>query len=119
MALSESLPRLLGSAASMLRTRLELASMDVEDELRYAIGLLLVGTLAVLSLSFGLLFAAFAVVALYWETHRIAAILGAGGLFAAVAAALAFACWRSVISKPRFMAATLDELEKDCHYTRT
>ncbi len=113
MALAQSLARLANTSLGILRSRLELASIDLEDELRCAIGVLLAGSAAVMLASFALLFAAFAVVVLYWDEHRIAALCGAGGLFALLAALLAIGVWRFLDTKPRFMAATLAELEKD------
>jgi uncharacterized membrane protein YqjE len=113
MALANSLLRLANTSLGILRSRLELASIDLEDELRCAISILLAGSAAVMLASFALLFGAFALAALYWETHRILALSSAGGVFALIAAIIAIGAWRFLNNRPRFMSATLAELDKD------
>jgi uncharacterized membrane protein YqjE len=113
MALTETLPRLIGTVLGMASSRLELASLDLEDELQWVIGTLLAGTAAVMLASFALLFGAFALVGLYWDTHRVAALMVAAGVFAVLAAGITTALLRFLHNKPRFLAATLAELEKD------
>jgi uncharacterized membrane protein YqjE len=113
MALADSIVRFAGTSIALLRSRLELASIDVEDELRSMIRVALAGSAVVIFAAFALLFVAFAAVAAYWETHRVATILVAGSAFALLA--IGFAVWiqRFFASKPPFMAATIAELEKD------
>jgi uncharacterized membrane protein YqjE len=113
MALIETLPRLIGSLLGMASSRLELASLDLEDELQWVIGTLLAGTAAVMLASFALLFGALALVVLYWDTHRLAVLLVAAVVFALLAFGIALGLLRFLHNKPRFLAATLAELEKD------
>jgi uncharacterized membrane protein YqjE len=113
MALAETLPRLIGTVLGMLRSRLELASIDLEDEIQWALGTLLAGAAAVMLASFALLFGVLAMVVLYWDTHRMAALLGGAGAFALLAVSIAVSIVRLLRRKPRFLAATLAELEKD------
>jgi uncharacterized membrane protein YqjE len=113
MALADSIVRLAGTSITLLRSRLELASIDVEDELRSMIGVALAGSAVVIFAAFALLFVALAAVAAYWDTHRVATLLIAGSAFAFLA--IGFAVWiqRFLASKPPFMAATMAELDKD------
>lgn len=113
MALTETLPRLIGTALGMVRSRLELVSIDLEDEFQWVIGTLLAGAAVVMLTSFALLFGALALVALYWDTHRVAALLAAMVGFALLALTLAIAVMHFLRSKPRFLVATLAELDKD------
>jgi uncharacterized membrane protein YqjE len=113
VALADSVLALAKTSIGILRSRLELASIDVEDGLRSVICIALAGSAAVILATFALLFIAFAVVATYWETHRIAALIVAGGVFAFIALVIAIFVWRFLGNKQPFMAATLAELDKD------
>jgi uncharacterized membrane protein YqjE len=113
MALADSVVRLASTSITLLRSRLELASIDVEDELRSMIGVALAGSAVVIFAAFALLFVALAAVAAYWDTHRVATLLIAGSAFALVAVGFAIWIQRFITSKPPFMAATIAELDKD------
>ncbi|MGL5003415.1 MAG: phage holin family protein [Casimicrobium sp.] len=113
MPLADSVARLASTSITLLRSRLELASIDIEDELRSMIGVVLAGSAVVILAAFAMLFAAFAMVALYWETHRVTALVVAGSTFAILA--IGFALWirRFLGAKPPVMAATIAELDRD------
>jgi uncharacterized membrane protein YqjE len=113
MALADSVVRLTNASITLLRSRLELASIDVEEELRSMIGVALAGSALVILAAFALLFVALAAVAAYWETHRIASLLVAASAFAFMAVACGVWIKRFLNSKPPFLAATIAELDKD------
>lgn len=109
----ESLKRLALTAVELVRTRLELLSLDVEEARLRFLSILLLGAVAFLCLSLGVVMGAFWLVAAFWDTHRMLVLglltgsfLGGGGL------ALAALSWRAR-KGPRLFAATLGELEKD------
>jgi uncharacterized membrane protein YqjE len=111
--LGDSVARLGATSLLLLRQRLELVSLDVEEELLRD-GLLLAGAL-VAALLGALFLAALGalVVVLFWDTARIAALLV---VTLAYGAAAAFAVWRLARAwrdKPRFLAGTLAELGTD------
>lgn len=113
MALGQSLIRLGASSLMLARQRLELASLDVEEEL-LRLGALLAGALVTaLMLALALAGAAATFVIYFWEGARLAASLGVTAFFALVAALMAWRLARAVRDKPRFLAATLAELDKD------
>jgi uncharacterized membrane protein YqjE len=108
-----SVSGLLATAIDIGRTRLELLTVEVREELHRMAGLLVLGLVALLAASAGVLFAGLAVIFAFWDTHRIlAAVLVTGGFFALGAvAALQF---RSRLrSRPRFLEGTLAELARD------
>jgi uncharacterized membrane protein YqjE len=113
MALSQTLSRLGASLLVVASQRLELASLDFEEELLH-LGSLLAGAL-VTALMFALTLAAAAmcIVVYFWDTARLAALLGITGLFATVALAMVWRLSQALRDKPRFMASTLAQLEKD------
>lgn len=113
MALGDSLGRLGASALRVAHQRLELAALDVEEELlrtwRMLASVVMAALLATLALGAA---AAFVVVA-FWDTARLAALAGVTLVFAAAAVAVARNAALALASKPRFLSATLAELAKD------
>lgn len=113
MALGQSLSQLGSSFLLVLSQRLELASLDIEEEL-LRLGTLLAGTLVVsLLVALALAMAAATVVVYFWDSARMAALLGLTALFALAATGMAWRLSRMLNDKPRFMASTLAQLEKD------
>jgi uncharacterized membrane protein YqjE len=95
------------------RQRLELAALDVEDELQHA-GRMLAGMLAVaffVTLALAALGAA--VVIAFWDGARLAAVLGVTGAYTAGAVLAWQRLVRAWAAKPPFLDATITELRKD------
>jgi uncharacterized membrane protein YqjE len=113
MALGQTLSQLGASLLVVASQRLELASLDIEEEL-LRLSSLLAGTLVTaLMIALALAAAATTVVVYFWDTARLAALLGITGLFAAVALAMAWRLSQALRDKPRFMASTFAQLDKD------
>jgi len=106
-------PRLLTLLASMLHTRLSLAAIDIEAHARATLVALLAWFAALVLGLVAFAFAGVAVIAVFWETHRVAAAIGTTLGYLAITglvAALARAAW---MSRPPALAATLHELDLD------
>ena len=104
---------LLATIISIGRTRLELLTVEVREELQRTAELLAWGFAGLLAAGAGVLFAALAIIFNFWDTHRIlAAVLVAAGFFvlAAIAAMLVRARLRE---QSQFLQATLAELARD------
>lgn len=119
MAFGDTARRLGATLLAMLQTRVELAALELEEEsqrfLRYAI----LGMLAVLLLLVALVLVAFFIVLLFWDEHRLAAVGILALLFGGGAALIGMRLKSSLQRKPRFMASTVDELQKDMHAFRS
>lgn len=74
--------------------------------------LLLWGCVALLFLSFGLLMLTFAVVVLFWDTHRLLAVILLGTAYLAIGGIVAMIARRS-LQRARLFAASIAELAKD------
>ena len=116
MALPDSLRRLASGSFDFARQRLELATLDVEEQALRAgrmLALLLVGvalgTLGVAGL-------AATVVVWLWDTWRLAALLGVTAVLLLAAVLVLRALWQAVAARPAFLAATLEELQRDGHH---
>ena len=108
-----ALAKLADAMLGLLRTRLELVAVEYTEErdrITRQVALLLVGLACLL---FALFFGAFAIIAYYWDTYRITAILGVAGVFVVIGAGL---LWRRAdvsSTSPVPFAASVAELEKD------
>lgn len=120
--MSESAPRggvaaslrsLVGNGLGLLQTRLELLSIEAQEERVRLLSLLSYGALAFVLLSFGLMFLAALVTVLLWDSHRLlalgifTAIFLTGGLIALVA------MLRQARTPSRLFAASIAELAQD------
>lgn len=97
----------------LMRQRVELCALEVEEQLVLAAGtlaaLLAIAVLAML----GLAALAAAVVAYWWETARMTALLGVAAVFIGTALAVGVRLVRAMNRRPLFLSATLDELRRD------
>jgi uncharacterized membrane protein YqjE len=113
MSLLHSARRLAASLVLTGRQRLELAALDIEQELLHAGGavasMLAIAVLATLALA--ALSAALAIA--MWDRSPVAVLLVLGVLYAVGAVLLARRLLRSTSEKTPFMAATLEELAND------
>jgi uncharacterized membrane protein YqjE len=108
-----ALAKLADAMLGLLRTRLELVAVEYTEErdrIASQLVLLLVGMGCLL---FGLFFAAFAVIAYFWDTHRITAILAVAALFAVIGAGLLWRRAEVSSTSPVPFGASIAELEKD------
>jgi uncharacterized membrane protein YqjE len=108
-----SVKTLLGTLLGMVHTRLELLVNELEEEKLRLGKMLLYGLLALFFFGLGILLLSVLVIALFWDTHRLAAIT----VVAAVHLGIAFLllqCVRELAGrKHKLFAATLAELGKD------
>lgn len=113
MAILDSLARLAASLLETLHTRLELISVEVEEEMaRYSSYLLWI-VVALFCAGIAVLLAILLVVVIFWDSHREAVLLTLIGLFAGVALYLGWWLRESMRNKPRLLGHTLDELKRD------
>jgi uncharacterized membrane protein YqjE len=104
---------LLPLLMSMVGTRLELAAIDVDAHAQATLRAVLAAFVAVILGLIAFAFVGVSVIALFWDTHRVAAAAGVTGgyaLFAALVAWRAQSGWRS---RPAAFEGILRELELD------
>jgi len=111
--LRHALARAGASLLGLVRTRLELASVEYLEARERTVSQLFLTAVAVISFAFALLMASALVVVLFWDTHRIAALAAVTLVYVAIGAG---AWWRLKVdarcaSTP--FEATLAELERD------
>ncbi|PKO46821.1 MAG: hypothetical protein CVU29_04985 [Betaproteobacteria bacterium HGW-Betaproteobacteria-22] len=111
--LFKSLKNLTATLVSIVQTRLELLSTDLEEGRERLISLLATIFVALFCLCFGLVLLAILVVVLFWDTHRLLVLVVLTGLFLSLGGVLSVMALRALKTMPRMFAASLAELAKD------
>jgi uncharacterized membrane protein YqjE len=96
-----------------LRTRLDLAAVEIEIHLQALLRVLvyLVGALACALLAFA--FAVTALIVALWDAHRLAGLLGATAVFVGLAALFGALGARTLRRQPAALEGSLEELRED------
>lgn len=118
MALTQTVGRIGTTLVAMARTRLELAAVEVQEEAQRLMGYVAWTLLAAFLGAGALMLAALFVIALFWDTHRLAAIAGVAGVFALAAILILLQVRARFAARPRMMSATLAELNKDLAFIK-
>jgi len=104
------LARTLLSAAV---TRARLAATEVEEQAARLIEVLIWAIVALLFFGIATVFAAVLVVLAYWDSNRLLAAGLLAALFAAISTGAALLARMRLRERPKLLAATLAELERD------
>jgi uncharacterized membrane protein YqjE len=104
---------LFAALLEALRTRLDLATVELEIHLRALLQLLIwaVGAMAcaMLALAFGLT----ALVVALWDTHRMLALLGGSLVFVALTVLFGWLSARALRREPELLEGSLAQLHED------
>jgi uncharacterized membrane protein YqjE len=109
----QSLRNLAATLVAVFHTRLELLVTDIEEERVRLLQLLLWAAAALFCLGVGVLLLVILLIAVFWETHRIAVIGALAAVFLAGGAAIAAGARNLMRARSRLFSATLDELARD------
>jgi len=113
LRLATSLRGLAGTVLTLLQVRLELLSVEAQEEAARVIGLLLYGGVAVIFLALGLGFAAILITVAFWETQRLLALAVFATLFLALGGVAAWLAYQLARRGSALFAASLAELRQD------
>lgn len=111
--LFSSLRGLAATGVATLQNRLELLSVELQEEKARVLGLLVYGAAALILLATGVVFAAVFVTVLLWDSHRLLALGVFSALFLAAGAVALTAARRLAASAARPFEASLAELARD------
>jgi len=108
-----SLKRMMATLLELAHVRLELISIEIEDQIAYAASLLLWGIAAIFFGSLTVLLLALTIVIAFWDDHRLLAACLVTAAFAVVAATAIIMMRLRLRRRPRFLAATAEEFRRD------
>jgi len=111
--LAASLRSLLGNGLALLQTRLELLSVEAQEEKVRLLSLLGYGAAAFVLLSFGLMFLAVLVTVLLWDSHRLLALGAFTAVFLTGGMVALAAVLRLARTPSKLFAASIAELVQD------
>jgi len=113
MTITATIGRIGANLLAMLRTRLELAALELQEETQRLFGYLAWGIAAAFFAVVAVLLAILFVLVLFWDTYRLAAVGGMTVLFALGSAFAVAHVKSSLKTRPPMLANTLAELRKD------
>jgi len=116
--LAASLSGIASTIVALLRTHLELAMVEFEDERERVKAMLALIVVATLFACFTFLALSVLVVVWLWDRYSLAAISGVALVYALIAVGAVLALKRQLHAQSRPFAATLSELERDADALR-
>jgi uncharacterized membrane protein YqjE len=111
--LLQSITRLAATLLGVVETRIDLLTTEISEDAARGIRILLWSVIALLAGFAALLFAGFAVIVFFRDTHPFAAASAVAATFLAIGACAALVSRRRLRDKPRLLDATRSELERD------
>lgn len=108
-----SLRNLAATLVAVLQTRLELLVTELEEERLRLLQLLFWAAAALLFFGIGLLLLVVLIVALFWDSYRVAAIVVIAGAFLVMGILTAIRVRNLAQARPRLLSTSLDQLSKD------
>jgi uncharacterized membrane protein YqjE len=111
--LLESMTNLAGTLVAIAHTRLDLLSVDLEEERAHLFSLVVLTLVALLCLGIAVVLATILLVVAFWDTHRLLALGALAGFFLVVGMSVWAFALHKARTKPRLFAASLSELFKD------
>ncbi len=111
--LLHSLTVLAATLVAIAHTRLDLLSVDLEEEREHLFALLVLTLGALFCLGVGVVLATTLLVVAFWDTQRFLVLGALAGLFLTAGVAAWLFARHKTRTKPRLFAASLSELLKD------
>ncbi|MDQ1834070.1 phage holin family protein [Massilia scottii] len=118
MAIAESVGRIGATLVAMVQTRLELAAVEVQEELQRFLGYVVLALASLILFGIAALLVVLLVVVIFWDSYRLEAIGAMAALFGAAGGLIALQVKRSFDARPRLLGATVAELNKDVNFIR-
>ena len=104
---------LASAVLDVLKTRLDLVAVEAEIYLLRTMQTLLWALAALACALLAFVFVIVAIIAVLWDTHRMAGVLGAAGLFVLLSAIFAYVAARTFRFRPMVLDKTLQQLGHD------
>jgi uncharacterized membrane protein YqjE len=111
--LSASVRGLAATLIELAQVRLELLSVEAQEEVLRIAGLLAYGAIALVCLALGLGFLAILITVALWDTHRLLALAVFAVLFLLAGLLAAWRARERVQRGSRLFSASIDELRQD------
>ncbi|MDP2417742.1 MAG: phage holin family protein [Hydrogenophaga sp.] len=115
---SSSVRGLAATVLELFQVRLELLSVEAQEEVLRIGALLVYGAMAVTLLGLGLCFLAMLITVALWDSHRLLPLAVFAVLFLALGALAAYQARQRLLSQSRLFSASVDEIKRDLEALR-
>lgn len=105
--------RLAGTFIAILQTRLELITVEVEEESLRLFSYLICALAAMFCIGMALLLGVLLIIVLYWDTQRVPVLISLIFIFALCGSAIILGIRGHYRAKPGMLSHTLKELSRD------
>jgi uncharacterized membrane protein YqjE len=113
--ISGSIRRILESATGFLTTKVELLSIELQEEKRRVLEILILASFAILFAILALIVVSFTIVVIFWE-HRFEVLIGMSALYLIVSIFLFLRLQAKAKIGAKIFQTTVDELKKDSEW---
>jgi uncharacterized membrane protein YqjE len=113
MSIKQRLSRIASTLAAMLQTRLELVSVELEEELLRFSSYFVFALVALFCAGVAVALAIILILAIFWDNHRIEVLLCMIGVFGIASLLIGMWLRNQLRNKPRLLQHTIAELKKD------
>lgn len=110
--LLDSLKSYAGSWVSLLKTRFEIISTELEEERERLRQIVVLSLISAFFLTVGTMVLTILVVAFFWE-QRVAVLAGFTALYLCLGAGIGLAARHKIRNRPKLFSTTIAELSKD------
>lgn len=117
-AFSSSVRGLAATVLELFQVRLELLSVEAQEEVLRIGALLFYGAVAVTLLGLGLCFLAMLITVALWDSYRLLPLAVFAVLFLALGAWAAYQARQRMLSPSRLFSASVDEIQRDLETLR-
>jgi uncharacterized membrane protein YqjE len=111
--LFKSLTSLVATVVAITQARVELLTIELQQEINRAAGILVWAFVALFAAGSALLLAALGTIFVFWDTHRVLVSVLVTALFFLIALVATLMLLGKLRSKPALLQSTLAELAKD------
>jgi uncharacterized membrane protein YqjE len=118
MAIAETMGRIGGNLIAMVQTRLALAAVEIEEESQRMLGYFVLALLSLILFGIAMVLVALTIIMVFWDNYRLEAAIGLAALFGAAGTWVALKLRAGIANKPRLLATTAAELNKDLNFVR-
>jgi uncharacterized membrane protein YqjE len=116
LGLLASIRQFGATIVALIHTRIELLTTELEEELQRGVIILAWTMLALFFGALAVLMVAVTLLIIFWDDHRVLVAVLITAAFIAITGVMAAVARMRIIAKPRFMAASIEELKRDRAY---
>ncbi len=110
--------RLMESATGFLSAKFELIGIELQEEKRRVLELLVLAATALIFGMLALTLLTFSIVVFFWDSHRMAALFALCGVYVVISAFLFLRLQRKTSLNTKVFETTVEELKKDTEWVR-